>query len=416
MIKIKTISAREILDSRGNPTVEAKVILDNGQMAKASVPSGASTGQHEALELRDGNIRRYHGLGVLKAVNNVNKIIAPQLKGHDILDIVGIDHLMIKLDGTSNKKKLGANAILAVSLACARAGALSIGLPLYRYLAKSYGFKKLSLPTPSFNIINGGLHASTNLDFQEFMILPLRSTSFAEKLRLGAEVFHELGKVMKEKNLDTDLGNEGGYAPDFKKREQAIELILLAISRSGYKAGKDVALGMDIGSSELYDEATKKYYLPLDKKRLSSSQLINLYKNWIKKYPIVSIEDGLAENDWTNWQLLTKDLGQKTMLIGDDLFVTDINRLRQGIELKAANAILIKLNQIGTLTETMETIKLAKQHNYRIMISHRSGETADDFIADLAVAVGAEYIKAGSVARGERLAKYNRLTEIEVEL
>ncbi|HNX10829.1 MAG TPA: phosphopyruvate hydratase [bacterium] len=415
-MKIKSISAREILDSRGNPTVEAKVILDSGQIAKAAVPSGASTGEHEAVELRDKNPKRYHGLGVLKAVSNVNKIIAPRLKGMEINNIQEIDARLIALDGTDNKRKLGANAILAVSLACARAGALAANLPLYRYLAKSYGFKKLSLPTPSFNIINGGLHASTNLDFQEFMILPLRAKNFAEKVRMGAEIFHELGKVLKEKKMDTDLGNEGGYAPEFKKREQAIELILLAIKRSGYRAGKDVALGMDIGSSELYNINDKTYELPMDKKKLSARALLALYKSWLKKYPIVSIEDGLAENDWSNWQIMTQELGKKIMLIGDDLFVTNAKRLEVGIEKKAANAILIKLNQIGTLTETMETIKLAKRHNYRLMISHRSGETTDDFIADLAVACGAEYIKAGSLARGERLAKYNRLLEIAAEL
>jgi len=415
-MKIKSISAREILDSRGNPTVEAKVILDSGQIAKAAVPSGASTGEHEAVELRDKNPKRYHGLGVLKAVSNVNKIIAPRLKGMEINNIQEIDARLIALDGTDNKRKLGANAILAVSLACARAGALAANLPLYRYLAKSYGFKKLSLPTPSFNIINGGLHASTNLDFQEFMILPLRAKNFAEKVRMGAEIFHELGKVLKEKKMDTDLGIEGGYAPEFKKREQAIELILLAIKRSGYRAGKDVALGMDIGSSELYNINDKTYELPMDKKKLSARALLALYKSWLKKYPIVSIEDGLAENDWSNWQIMTQELGKKIMLIGDDLFVTNAKRLEVGIEKKAANAILIKLNQIGTLTETMETIKLAKRHNYRLMISHRSGETTDDFIADLAVACGAEYIKAGSLARGERLAKYNRLLEIAAEL
>ncbi len=416
MIKIKKILAREILDSRGNPTVEAEVILTNDLSAKASIPSGASTGRYEAWELRDGNPRRYHGLGVLRAVKNVNRIIAPRLIGHDILDIKGIDRLLIALDGTENKKKLGANAILAVSLVCARAGALSLNLPLYRYLAKTYNFSKPGLPTPSFNIINGGLHASTNMDFQEFMILPLRKSSFTEKLRLGAEVFHELGKVLREQKMDTDLGNEGGYAPEFKKREQAIELILAAIKRAGYRSGKDVALGLDVGSSRFYDEKQQKYHLPLDRKVFSGKQLIGLYRSWIKKYPIVSIEDGLAENDWSGWSQMTKELGKKTMLIGDDLFVTNINRLEQGIEKKAANAVLIKVNQIGTLTETVETIKLARRHGYRLMISHRSGETNDDFIADLAVACRADYIKSGSVARGERLAKYNRLTEIEAEL
>jgi enolase len=415
MSKIKSISAREILDSRGNPTVEAKVVLAGGVIAKASVPSGASTGIHEAVELRDGNVRRYGGLGVLKAVRNVNTIIAQKLKGLDVFNLIEIDNTLIALDGTNNKKKLGANAILAVSMACARAGAMLKEKELFEYLAKTYRFetKKYQLPTPSFNIWNGGAHASTNLDFQEFMILPLKKTKFSEKVRMGAEVFHALGKLLKANKMDTDLGNEGGYAPDVKSREQVIELILSAVELAGYEAGKDLGLGMDIGSSELFNTESGKYELPLDNKKFTTSQLLALYKTWIEKYPIISIEDGLAEDEWDGWHTMTKEMGEKIMLIGDDLFVTNMERLEKGIEMGAANAILIKLNQIGTVTETMSAIRLAQKHGYSVMISHRSGETCDDFIADLAVAAGADFIKAGSLARGERLAKYNRLMEIE---
>lgn len=418
MSKIKAITAREILDSRGNPTIEAKVILSNGLSAKAAVPSGASTGIHEALELRDNDPKRYHGKGVLKAVKNVNNIIAKYLKGADVSRQREIDQVMIAIDGTPNKSKLGANAILAVSMACARAAALDKKKELYQYLAQTYKFntKKYTLPTPSFNIFNGGAHASTNLDFQEFMILPLKKTSFAEKVRMGSEIFHTLGKILKENKMDTDLGNEGGYAPDIESREQVIEMIISAMKRSGYKPGKDISFGMDIGSSEMFNSETKKYELPLDGQKLSNSELSALYKKWVKKYPIISIEDGLAEDEWDGWRKLTDDLGKKILLIGDDLFVTNIERLRQGISSGAANAILIKLNQIGTLSETIDTIKLAQKHGYKIMISHRSGETEDTFIADLAVATGAEYIKTGSLARSERLAKYNRLMEIEIEL
>jgi len=418
MIKIKDIKAREILDSRGNPTVEAKVILSNGMVAKAAVPSGASTGIYEAVELRDDKAARYNGKGVLKAVDNVNKIIAPKLKGIDVTKQVMIDKIMLELDGTENKSKLGANAILAVSMACARAAAMSKKQELFVYLAKTYKFdtKKYKLPTPSFNIWNGGAHASTNLDFQEFMILPLKKTSFKEKVRMGAEIFHALGKILKANGMDTDLGNEGGYAPDIKSREQVIEMIMEAMTKAAYKPGVDIGLGMDIGSSELFDQNTKKYELPLDGKVFSGDDLIALYAEWAKKYPIISVEDGLAETEWADWTKMTKQLGKKMLLIGDDLFVTNKKRLEEGIKVGAANAILIKLNQIGSVTETMETIKLAQKNNYKLMISHRSGETCDDFIADLAVATGAEYIKAGSLARSERLAKYNRLMEIELLL
>jgi len=415
MSKITKITAREILDSRGNPTVEAKVFLKNGITAKASVPSGASTGIHEAWELRDGDRKRYGGKGVLAAVDNVNSKISKKLKGIDVVKQEDIDNMMIELDGTKNKKKLGTNAILPVSMACARAGAMTSDLELYDYIAKTYKMKpaKYTMPIPSFNIFNGGKHADTNLDFQEFMILPLRKTTFKEKVRMGAEIFHELGYVLKKAGFDTDVGNEGGYAPDIFSSMQAVELIIAAIIGAGYKPGKEVGLGTDVGSSELYNPKTKKYIFKLDNANFTSNTLIGLYYEWFRKYPIISIEDGLAEDDWEGWRELSKELGDEMMLIGDDLFVTNIERLRKGIKEKAANAILIKLNQVGTLTETIATIKLAKKHNYKLMVSHRSGETCDDFIADLAVAVSAEYIKSGSLSRGERLAKYNRLMEIE---
>lgn len=415
MPKIKKITAREILDSRGNPTVEARVELLNGMVAKASVPSGASTGMHEACELRDGDKTRYHGQGVLKAVANVNEKIAPALKAMKVTEQELIDKTMIELDGTANKSNLGANAILAVSLACARAAAMSEEQELFQYLNEKYSFGKdrLHLPTPSFNIFNGGKHADTNLDFQEFMILPLRDVSFSEKVRMGAEIFHELGYVLKAGGYDTDLGNEGGYAPDIQSSIQAIEFIVAAMINAGYKPGADIGLGIDVGSSELYSNDEKKYIFKLDQAHFTATDLVGLYHEWFRKYPIISIEDGLGEDDWSGWRDMTKELGKEMLIIGDDLFVTNKERLARGIKEGAANAILVKLNQIGTLTETMETVKLAQANNYKIMISHRSGETCDDFIADLAVAVGAEYIKSGSLARGERLAKYNRLMEIE---
>jgi enolase len=391
------------------------------------VPSGASTGVHEAWELRDGDNRRYGGLGVLKAVENVNKIICPALEGMDAEDLEAIDKKMIGLDGSENKKNLGANAILSVSLACARAGALSRKMPLYAYLAEKFAFNRaIKLPVPCFNIFNGGKHADTNLDFQEFMIVPLSNTrfgtdakknlNFSEQLRMGAEIFHELGNVLRSAGLDTDVGNEGGYAPDIRSSIQALEFIAAASVSSGYIPGKDVGFGIDVGSSELYNKETKKYIFRLDQAQFTSSTLVGLYYQWFRKYPIVSLEDGVAEDDWEGWQELTKELGSEMMLVGDDLFVTNINRLRLGLKHKVANTILIKPNQIGTLSEAVATIKLAQKHDYQVMISHRSGETCDDFIADLAVACGAEFIKAGSLSRGERLAKYNRLLEIEEEL
>jgi enolase len=416
MIKIKLIISREILDSRGNPTVETKIILENGQSAKASVPSGASTGIHEAWELRDGDKKRYGGKGVLKAVKNVNTKIADLLIGMDVTKQESIDEAMIKLDGTKNKKNLGANAILSVSLAVARAGALAKDLELYEYISKSFKFgtRKFKLPTPSFNIFNGGKHADTNLDFQEFMILPLKKNTVAEKIRMGAEIFHELGRVLKEAGFDTDVGNEGGYAPDIHSSIQALELISAASVRAGYTPGKDIGFGMDVGSSELYNPETKKYMFKLDNAQYTSATLSGLYHEWFRKFPIISIEDGLGEDDWEGWRELNQELGQEMLIIGDDLFVTNIDRLRTGIKERAANAILIKPNQVGTLSETTATIKLAQKHNMKLMCSHRSGETCDTFIADLAVAVGAEYIKSGSLSRSERLAKYNRLMEIEL--
>jgi len=413
-MKIKKIRAREILDSRGNPTIETEIILDNGILGKASVPSGVSTGAHEAHELRDRDERRYGGLGVLKAVKNVNDKLFKAVVGQNIFKQEEIDDIMIKLDGTSNKRKIGANAILSVSLACARAGAAAGKIELYKYLQELYKFKNnFKMPIPFFNIFNGGRHADTNLDFQEFMIIPIIKTNFSEKVRIGAEIFHELGKVLKKAGFDTDVGSEGGYAPDMTSSIQAIELIIAAIISAGYKPGKEIALGTDVGSSELYNKADKKYIFRLDQSSFTNNTMIGLYYEWLRKYPIISLEDGLAEDDWEGWQELTKELGEEMILVGDDLFATNINRLRQGLKEKVANTILIKSNQVGTLTETMSCIKLAQKHNYKIMVSHRSGETCDDFISDLAVAVGAEYIKAGSLSRGERLAKYNRLMEIE---
>ncbi len=412
MAKIKNILAREILDSRGNPTIEAKVVLDNDLSAKASVPSGASTGSHEAVELRDGDSKRYGGFGVLRAVNKIKEIITPKLIGFDIAKQSEIDKLLIALDGTPNKKNLGANALLAVSLACARVAALSAKQELFVYLQGAYDFaNKPKIPTPLFNIFNGGKHADTNLDFQEFLIIP-KALSAAKMVQMGAEVFHELGKVLKESDYDTDTGAEGGYAPDLDSSIEAIELILAAAIRAGYKPGEDLKLGVDVGSSVLYDAETKRYVFPLDNVYFSSANLIGLYDEWLKKYPFLYIEDGLAEDDWENWRELTAELGSKLLIVGDDLFTTNTDRLRQGLKEKAANAIIIKPNQIGTLTEAVDCIKLAQKHGYKVIVSHRSGETTDDFIVDLAVASGADYLKAGSLSRGERLAKYNRLLEI----
>lgn len=414
MAKIKNIKAREILDSRGNPTVETRVFLDNGLSAASSVPSGASTGIHEAWELRDGDANRYHGKGVLQAVKNVNEKIQPELIGMDAIEVEKIDRKMIKMDGTENKKKLGANAILSVSLASARVGAKAEEKELFAHIADVYGYSdNFSLPTPSFNIFNGGSHADTNLDFQEFMILPIKDRTIKEKIRMGAEIFHELGDVLKSKGLDTDVGNEGGYAPDIQSSVQALELIMAAIVNAGYKPGEDIGLGMDVGSSEFFEPKTGKYLFKLDNATFSRDTMIGLFNEWFRRFPIISIEDGLDQDDWDGWRELTEELGKEMLLIGDDLFVTNINRLRKGLKERAANAILIKPNQVGSLSETIDCIKLAQKHNYKLMASHRSGETCDTFIADLSVAVGAEYIKSGSLSRSERLCKYNRLMEIE---
>ena len=425
MPKIKDIKSREILDSRGNPTVETSVWLDNGLKAKASVPAGASTGVHEAAELRDGDSKRYGGLGVLSAVKNVEIKIAPKLAGLEITEQEKIDQAMIKLDGTKNKSQLGANAILSVSLACARAGALAKGEELYEYIREIYDLKNppyppllkgAIMPTPFFNIFNGGKHADTNLDFQEFMVIPVLKTSFKEKVRIGAEIFHELGEILKKAGFDTDVGNEGGYAPDINSSIQALELIMAAVAKAGFSAGREIALGLDVGSSQLYNKADGKYIFKLDRASFTAATLTGLYHEWFRKYPVIYLEDGLAEDDWSGWQKLNKELGAEVMLVGDDLFATNQERLRRGLKEQAANAILIKPNQAGTLSETVACVKLAQRHNYKIIVSHRSGETTDDFIADLAVAVGADYLKAGSLSRGERLAKYNRLMEIEENL
>ncbi|MFH1366566.1 MAG: phosphopyruvate hydratase [Patescibacteria group bacterium] len=413
MPKINKIKAIEILDSRGNPTIETWVSLDNGLNGKAAVPSGASTGTYEALELRDGDKKRYSGLGVLKAVENVNSKIFPLLKNAEVDDQEAIDNKMRELDGTDNKTNLGGNAILSVSLACARTAAKAKGIQLFEYISEVYGFKKKDdFPTPMFNIFNGGKHADTNLDFQEFMVIPVLKTDIKEKIRIGAEVFHELGRVLKSKGLDTDVGNEGGYAPNIDHSIDAIEMILEAIRKAGYKPGEEVSLGMDVGASTLFDKRKNEYIFKLDNSFLNSEQLIELYKSWQEKYPFVLIEDGLDEDDFPGWKILTRELGKKLLLVGDDLFVTNVERFKKGIKEGLANAILIKPNQIGTLSETVDCIKLAQSKKYKVVVSHRSGETNDSFISDLAFASGADFIKAGAPCRGERLAKYNRFLEI----
>jgi len=409
-MKIKNIKAREILDSRGNPTVEAEVFCDNFSVC-ASVPSGASTGSHEALELRDGNKKKFGGKGVLKAVNNVNTKIVQALKGIEVTEQRKIDEAMLALDGTENKTKLGANAILSVSLACAKAGAIAQGLPLYKYINKTFGFEKMNLPQPMMNILNGGAHAGWVADFQEFMILP-KAKKFRERVRMGAEVFHNLKEVLKKHSLGTQVGDEGGYAPNLKANEEGFKLIGEAVTAAGYKLGKDVDLAIDTAASEFYGDG--KYSLKKDGKNFSAKELLEFYKKLIKKYPIISIEDGFAEDNWENWKLMKKEL-KKIMQVGDDLFVTNVARLKKGIDEGVANAILIKVNQIGSLSETIDAIKLAQKNKYKVVISHRSGETADTFIADLAVGSGAEFIKTGSLSRSERVEKYNRLMKIEEE-
>src|SRR3989339_715958 len=414
---IESIHAHEILDSRGNPTLNVTVLLKGGLSGSASVPSGASTGLHEALELRDGDKKRYHGKGVLKAVANVHKKIAPLLIGMNVPRQRDIDAAMMELDGTMNKSKLGANAILGVSLACAHAAARAKKMPLYAYLRWVYHLPSTAyhLPFPTMNVLNGGAHAGWILDFQEFMIVP-KQKKFHERLRCGSEIFHALGGLLKKKGFSTLVGDEGGYSVQLKKNEETIKLIVQAVKQAGYESGKDVFFALDPATSELYDEQTKKYTLHVDKKKLTSKEMIALWRGWMKKYPILSLEDGLAQDDWEGWRELTKQLGENLVLVGDDLFVTNTGRLRKGIEEKVGNAILIKLNQIGTLSETIDTILLAQQYGYKVSVSHRSGETADTTIADLAVAVNADYIKTGSLSRSERLEKYNRLMEIEEEI
>ena len=412
MSQINHIQAREILDSRGNPTVEADVILSNGTMGRAAVPSGASTGEHEAVELRDGDAQRYGSKGVLKAVHNVNELIVRALKGMDARDQGEIDRTLIELDGTATKSKLGANAILATSLATARAAANAQNLPLYRYLG---GENAKTLPVPMMNIINGGAHADNNVDFQEFMIVPVGAEKFSEALRMGAEIFHTLKSVLKKKGSATSVGDEGGFAPNLKSNEEAIETILEAIARSGYRAGEDVLLALDPAASEFYD-GQSYVFKKSDGRKRSSDEMVAFWSKWIENYPIISLEDGMAENDWEGWKSLTDELGQCAQLVGDDIFVTNIEFLRQGIERGVANSILIKVNQIGTLTETLDCIKLAKANLYTTVISHRSGETEDAFIADLAVATNAGQIKTGSLSRSDRIAKYNQLLRIEEEL
>lgn len=411
---IKEVYAREVLDSRGNPTVEVEVYTESEAFGRAIVPSGASTGEHEAVELRDGDKGRYLGKGVLKAVENVNEIIAPEVIGMNVFDQVGIDQLMIELDGTPNKGKLGANAILGVSMAVARAAADLCGLSLYNYLG---GFNAKELPTPMMNIINGGSHADNNVDFQEFMIMPVGAATFKEAIRMGAEVFHNLKKVLNGMGLNTAVGDEGGFAPDLRSNEDAIKAIMKAIEKAGYVPGKDVFIAMDVASSEFYNKETQKYVLAGEGgKEFTSAELTDFYAGLVEKYPIISIEDGLDENDWEGWKYLTEKLGKKVQLVGDDLFVTNTKRLAKGIEMDVANSILIKVNQIGTLTETFEAIEMAKKAGYTAVVSHRSGETEDTTIADIAVALNTGQIKTGSMSRTDRIAKYNQLMRIEDEL
>ena len=410
MTTIETVRALEVLDSRGNPTITAIVGLTSGVEAMATVPSGASTGVHEAVELRDGG-DRFGGKGVLKAVENVQQIITPAVLGYDAFDQVGLDSLMLELDGTPNKAKLGANAILAVSLASARAVADTIGMPLYRYLG---GVNAKTLPVPMMNVINGGKHADNRVDMQEFMLAPIGFSAFGQALRAGVETFHQLKKVLSKRGYNTNVGDEGGFAPNLKSNQEAIEVILEAIEKAGYKAGEEIAIGLDPAASEFYKDG--KYHLDAEGKILSSEEMVDYWQNWVENYPIISLEDGLDEDDWIGWQKLTSRIGDKVQLVGDDLFVTNVERLQRGIDEKIANAILIKVNQIGTVSESMDAIELAKSHGYRNMISHRSGETEDSFIADLAVAVNSGQIKTGSASRSDRLSKYNRLLRIENDL
>ena len=414
MTEIVAVRAREVLDSRGNPTVEADVILESGALGRAIVPSGASTGEHEAVELRDGDKSHYMGKGVLQAVANIETMIAPEIEGMDAANQRMLDQTMIALDGTANKSKLGANAILAVSMAATRAVAQTLEIPLYRYLG---GVNASILPTPMLNVLNGGAHADSNVDFQEFMIMPVGAERFSDALRWAAETFHTLKGVLKKKGYNTAVGDEGGFAPSLKSNTEAVELILEAIEAAGYKPGEQIAIALDPATSEFYDKEKNRYvFKKSDKRELTSEEMVAFWDNWSRQYPIVSLEDGLAEDDWAGWKLLTDKLGSRIQLVGDDLFVTNTKRLQRGIEEGVANSILIKVNQIGTVTETLEAIELGRRYGYTAVMSHRSGESEDTFIADLAVATGVGQIKTGSVSRTDRIAKYNQLLRIEEEL
>lgn len=411
MSYISEVHARQILDSRGNPTIEVDVITDEGALGRAAVPSGASTGIHEAVELRDNDKKKYVGKGVLKAVKNVNTTIADKLLGWDVSDQAGIDNLMIQLDGTPNKGKLGANALLAVSMAAAKAAAIEAGLPLYRYIG---GTNAKTLPVPMMNILNGGAHADNKIDFQEFMVMPVGAPNFSEGLRWGVEIFHTLKSVLKKKGYSTNVGDEGGFAPNIQSNEEAIETVLEAISAAGYKTGSQIVIAMDAANSELWDAKSKKYiFHKSDGKKMSPDQLVKYWESWVKQYPIASIEDGMAEDDWNGWKALTEAVGSKCQLVGDDLFVTNVTRLQQGIDKSIANGLLVKVNQIGTITETINAVTLAQHNGYNTIMSHRSGETEDTTIADLAVALNCGQIKTGSASRSDRMAKYNQLIRIE---
>ena len=409
MSYIAEIFARQILDSRGNPTIEVDVITDEGAMGRAAVPSGASTGVHEAVELRDDDKKVYVGKGVLKAVENVNKTLSPELVGYDVADQTGIDALMIELDGTENKSKLGANAMLAISMAVAKAAAEESALPLFRYIG---GTNAKTLPVPMMNILNGGAHADNKIDFQEFMVMPVGATTFSEGLRWGVEIFHALKTVLKKKGYSTNVGDEGGFAPNIGSNEEAIETVLVAIEAAGYKTGSQIMIAMDAANSELYKNG-KYVFHKSDGKSLSSDQLVDYWANWVRQYPICSIEDGMAEDDWDGWKALTEAVGAKCQLVGDDLFVTNVTRLQQGIDKNIANALLVKVNQIGTITETINAVTMAQHAGYNTIMSHRSGETEDNTIADLAVALNCGQIKTGSASRSDRMAKYNQLIRIE---
>ncbi|MEI9918654.1 MAG: phosphopyruvate hydratase [Bacteroidota bacterium] len=414
MSLIESIHARQILDSRGNPTVEVDVFTESGAFGRAAVPSGASTGTHEAVELRDGDKKKYVGKGVLKAVDNVNSKIASAIVGLNVLDQNVVDKIMIELDGTNNKGKLGANAILGVSLAVAKAAAMESGLSLYKYIG---GVNANTLPVPMMNILNGGSHADNSIDYQEFMVMPVKADTFSEALRMGTEVFHTLKKVLHDQGLSTNVGDEGGFAPNIKSNEEAIEVVLKAIEKAGFKPGEDIFIAMDAASSEFYDPKTKIYtFKKSDGKKLKSDEMVDYWAKWAKKYPIISIEDGMAEDDWDGWKKLTDKIGDKVQLVGDDLFVTNVEFLQKGIDMGVANSILVKVNQIGSLTETIDAVNLAKKNAYKSIMSHRSGETEDSTIADLAVALNTGQIKTGSASRSDRMAKYNQLLRIEEEL